>query len=399
MKESLSGIIVFVSFIFAYSQSEFKLWNESLVRCAKVRSGSYQMRYSSKYMMSQDTVFKSSDCFFKRNSSDTVFGFYFDAERTVGASSDIYSYNGSYFISGSQKQATLFQNKEAFSEVILLRHNCDFFAPLTHFQSSVMTEVDSGLLEFVGQEKTGLYTTLHYRYSPVEDPEAEIRVLRSEMNFWINAEDLIPVRYSVYYQVDLAGDTLDQYDEYKLVTYSLNDQEDYFFKVPELLVKEGFHIKEFISNTSDSVQKPALGRSVPQWNFETNKHTVLSSDNHSYRLILFDFYYQSCYPCLKAIPFLNRLNKEFNLNDTGLLVVGINNMDPVDDRFYEFIHKKKIQYPVAVSLNNVNRDFGVTAYPTLFLMNNRGELIYFSEGYSEQSEAELEELIIKELKK
>lgn len=87
------------------------------------------------------------------------------------------------------------------------------------------------------------------------------------------------------------------------------------------------------------------------------------------------------------------------MNDTGLLVVGINNTDPVDDRFYEFIHKKKIQYPVAVSLNNVNRDFGVTAYPTLFLMNNRGELIYFSEGYSEQSEAELEELIIKELKK
>lgn len=399
MKEVLSGIIVFVSVIFAYSQSEFNVWNESLVQCAKIKSGSYQMEYGSKYMMSQDTVFKRSNCTFKSNPSDTVFGFYFDAQRTIGAFSDFYSYQDGCFISGSQKKATLFQSKDAFNEVMSLRHNYDFFTPLTCFQKTEMAEIETNLLEFVGKEKIGSYTTWHYRYSPVEDPGQEVQVLRAELNFWINEADFIPVRYSIYYQVNLAGDTLDQYDEYRLSAYSLNNRNTHTFKTPDQLVKAGFHINEFTSNTSDSVQKLAIGSKVPGWRFETNKHNELSSDDQVYKLTLFDFYYQSCYPCLKTIPFLNHLSKTYQLNGTGLLVVGINNTDPVDDRFYEFIRKKEIQYPVALSSNQLNREFGVTAYPTLFLMDRQGELIYFSEGYSEQSEAELEAIIGRELKK
>lgn len=357
------------------------------------------MTYRSNYLMSSDTVFKRAECVFKRDSSDTVFGFYFDTERTIGTLPDFYTYTGSYFISGSKKEAVLFQTRQGFGEVSSQRHNYDFFTPLTSFQQSEMAGIDTGLLEFIGEEKVGRYTTRHYRYEPVEDPESEIRILRSELNFWIHTEDAIPVRYSVYYQVDLSGDTLDQYDEYNLVSYALNGQEKHAFKTPDAWIKEGFHLREFTPDRSGSVEKLALGSKVPDWKFETNKHTILSSDNQSYKLVLFDFYYQSCYPCLKSIPFLNRLNREYNFNDTGLLVVGINNVDPVDDRFYEFIAKKEIRYPVAVSSDHLNREFKVTAYPALFLMDRKGELIYLSEGYSEQAEAELEELIRKELKK
>ncbi len=349
--------------------------------------------------MSPDTIHKRSSCFFKRDSSDTIFDFYFDAEREITGNIDFYSYSGTYFISGSKSHATIFQNKESLNDLIRYKHNYDFFNPLTNFEKSEMSELDTSLLQFIGEEKTGSYTTFHYRYVPVEDGGGEIPVLKSEFNFWINKQDNIPIRYSVYYQVDLMGDTLDQYDEYTLSSYVLNNHSNDALKTPDSFIKKGISLKEYVPEGEDPVSGLTIGSKVPQWNFKTNKKTELSSENHSYELVLFDFYYQSCFPCLKAIPALNRLSKAYDLKGKGLLVVGVDNIDPVDERFYEFVKKKQISYSVAISPNQLSKDFKVSSYPTLFLMNKEGELLYSSEGYSEQLESELEKVITEQLKK
>lgn len=347
--------------------------------------------------MSSDTVFKNLECVFKRDSVDTIFGFNFDVERTIKGVSDYYSYNDNQFISGSKEQAKLFQSKEALNELISLQHNYDFFTPLNDFNNSEMSELDINLLQFIGEEKVGSNMTSHYRFIPLKDT-SDIQILNSEINFWINKKDAVPVRYSIYYQIDLSGDTLEQYDEFTLVSYTLNNQSNHSFKTPDSFVAKGVHINEFVIQSEDVVSKLTSGAKVPEWRFETNKSGKLSSTDQPYRLVLFDFYYQACYPCLKAIPFLNKLNKKYDLNGKGLLVVGINNIDPVDERFYDFVKKKQIQYALAVSPNKLNEEFKVSGYPTIFLMNNKGELIYSSEGYGEQLEVELESIIVEHLK-
>lgn len=400
MRQLIFEILAFVCSSNVYSQQQsIESWKNSLIQCAQIENGSYEMDFKSKGLMSQDTIYKGSSCVFKKELMDTIFGFYFDSNRRIDALTDFYSYTGSYFVSGSSEEATLFQNKESLGEVILIQHNYDFFNPLTNFERSEMSELDTSLLQFLGEERIGPYRTFHYRYFPMEDGGDEIDILKSEMNFWINKLDHVPIRYSVYYQVDLMGDTLEQYDEYSLNTYTLNDGSNYVFKTPDSFIKGGIHIKEYRKSNADSIQKLMIGSNVPNWNFETNKRIKLSSEDHFYELVLFDFYYQSCYPCLKTIPFLNKLSKKYNLKDKGLLVVGINNIDPLDDSFYEFIQRKQINYPLVISPNNLNREFKVIGYPTLFLMNKRGELIYLTEGYSEQLEVELENVIVEYLKK
>jgi thiol-disulfide isomerase/thioredoxin len=379
--------------------SDLKLWNNAVVKCSEVENGSYEMTYKSKYLMGRDTVSKKLNCVFRKEPSDSIFGFCFDVERTIGQEQDFYSYSGDYFISGSKRKAQLFQYKKAMTALVSFKHNYDFFNPLTNFEDSEMPEIDTSLLLLVGEEKIGSYATVHYKYIPPKDTNEAIDILGSELDFWINTKDCIPVRYTVYYKIDLSGDTLEQYDEFNLSSYSLNTQPDYRFKTPDSYIMEGIHVNEFVPDTPGPVQKLAVGSKVPRWNFETNKKTTLSSENHSYGLILFDFYYQSCFPCLKAIPALNRLSKKYDLKGKGLLVAGINNVDPVDDRFYEFVERKQISYPLAVSPNELSEVFKVSSYPTLFLMDGKGTLIYSSEGYSEQLEAELEEVIIDHLTK
>ncbi|WP_341902890.1 TlpA disulfide reductase family protein [Fluviicola taffensis] len=261
-----------------------------------------------------------------------------------------------------------------------------------------MSELDTNLIQFIGEEKIGSNMTVHYRFVPLKDTNDAVEILNSALDFWINEKDNIPIRYSVYYQVDLSGDTLEQYDEFNLTSYSLGNQENHKFKTPDYFVKNGIHLSEYVVSENESDEKLLVGSKVPDWEFMTNKKINYTSTNLSYGLVLFDFYYQSCYPCLKAIPFLNKLNKKYDLKGRGLLVVGINDIDPVDERFYEFIKKKQIGYSLAVSPNKLNEEFKVSGYPTIFLMNNKGELIYSSEGYGEQLEVELESIIVEHLK-
>lgn len=349
--------------------------------------------------MSKDTVFSSLDCTFKKDSSDSIFGFYFDAERTIGEVHDYYSYDTGCFISASKESAELFQSTENLGELISLQHNYDFFNPLNNFSNSEMSDLEIDLVRFINKEKIGNSTVFHYRYIPLKDPDDEVQILKSALDFWINTKDAVPVRYSVYYQVDFSGDTLEQYDEYNLVSYSLDNQAAHKFRTPDFFVKKGMAIKEHRLEGPKPVQKLVIGSKVPSWSFETNLKTRLSSENLSYELVLFDFYFQGCYPCLKAIPYLNELNRKYHLKERGLLVVGINNVDQVDDRFDEFVKRKRISYPLAITPNNLDKEFVVTGYPTLFLVNKKGELIYTLEGYSEESETALEQIIIEELRK
>lgn len=387
-------------YVKGYSQNaNLSLWNKSIATCTQIKNGSYKMSYKTKYLMSRDTVFKSLDCVFKRDSLDTIFGFYFDANRLIKDINDSYSYSNNCFISVLKNEASLFQNKETMRQLVSLQHNYDFFNPLNNFSDSEMSDLDVAQVQFVGQEKIGSNNTFHYRFIPLKDSSDEVQILNSALDFWINAKDAIPVRYSVYYQVDLSGDTLDQYDEYTLTSYSLNHQSDHSFETPDSFVKKGVHIREYTPETEEIAPRLTIGSRAPKWSVETNKKTKLSSENQSYELVLFDFYYQSCFPCLKAIPALNRLSKAYDLKGKGLLVVGVDNIDPVDERFYEFVKKKQISYPLAISPNQLSKEFKVTSYPSLFLMNKQGELIYLSEGYSEQLEAELEKVISEHLKK
>ncbi len=400
MRIYLSALLALGCYLNGYSQNaDLNVWYKSIIACKQIESGSYKMTYKTKYLMSQDTVFKSLDCVFKRDSLDTIFGFYFDADRIIKNNQDSYSYSNQGFVSVLNDEAKLFQNKGSMSELLSIQHNYDFFNPLSNFEDSEMSDLDIHLIRFIGDEMIGMNRTAHYQYVPLKDSSDGVQILKSEVNFWINKQDYIPIQYSVYYQVDLSGDTLDQYDEYTLVSYKLNNQAGHSFRTPDFFVEKGIHIKEYRLENTGSDEKLIVGMKVPEWNFETNKKTKLSSANNTYELVLFDFYYQSCFPCLKAIPTLNKLSKKYDLKGKGLLVAGINNIDPVDDRFYEFIKRKQISYPLVISPNNLNKEFKVLGYPTLFLMNRNGKLIYSSEGYSEQLEAELEKIIIEELQK
>lgn len=107
---------------------------------------------------------------------------------------------------------------------------------------------------------------------------------------------------------------------------------------------------------------------------------------HKGRLVLIDFWFTTCRPCLEALPHLNILHQ--NYGRYGLEVIGI----AYEDGSFEDQTRKvnnvrgrlNLKYKLLLGGPGdtcpVKAKFGVDKFPTLFLVDENGEVLWRSEG-------------------
>lgn len=110
-------------------------------------------------------------------------------------------------------------------------------------------------------------------------------------------------------------------------------------------------------------------------------------------LILMDFWATWCKPCVKAIPKMNELHKEFK--NKGVSIIGINVDSPRNlNKVRPFVKTHSIGYPVLIdSEQKVMNSLLVNALPTLILVNKEGEVLYTHRGFSSGDEKEIKKEI------
>lgn len=108
-----------------------------------------------------------------------------------------------------------------------------------------------------------------------------------------------------------------------------------------------------------------------------------SADLQGEDLILLDFWYTACYPCIKSIPAINRIADEYG--GKGLRVVGVNPIDsPAANtaRIEKFLHNNPMAYPTVMIAKEEKSYWAAPAYPTVLLMDGAGVILYMKTGYS-----------------
>jgi thiol-disulfide isomerase/thioredoxin len=113
------------------------------------------------------------------------------------------------------------------------------------------------------------------------------------------------------------------------------------------------------------------------------------------KVILLDFWATWCSPCRESIPHLIQLYKTYQ--KSGLVVIGMN-MDRGDiDNVRHFIMSMDIPYPIVVTSNDVDRNYGVTSLPTTILIDKKGrvreKIRGFSSEIAKQITAKVQDLI------
>ncbi len=116
------------------------------------------------------------------------------------------------------------------------------------------------------------------------------------------------------------------------------------------------------------------------------------------KVVMLDFWYMSCMPCIQAFPHLDSLYRRFR--DSGFVVLGIDSHDERrKDQLPEFFTKNPVAYPILLTDRSVDNDYHIEGYPTMYVIDRNGRIaasfVGYGDGVERQWEAALEPLLKK----
>ncbi len=115
-------------------------------------------------------------------------------------------------------------------------------------------------------------------------------------------------------------------------------------------------------------------------------------------IIILDFWYTSCYPCIKGIPAVNRLYRDYK--DRGIAVFGVNMIDDEVEskaRLEKFFRNNQMEYPSIMLDSGQDRQVGINAYPKLLILDQNCKVIFEKEGFTENLYDEVSDFLSSKL--
>ena len=131
-------------------------------------------------------------------------------------------------------------------------------------------------------------------------------------------------------------------------------------------------------------------QSLKEQELNLHNNEVITISQLKNKVVLLDFWYMSCPPCLRAIPDLIKLQEEFKDN---LVIIGINDKNP-QEQIAEYLKYKKANYLSTYKTgNDISKNLTIQAFPTTILFDRQGNVIQVDTGYSKAGMRKLRKLI------
>lgn len=210
-------------------------------------------------------------------------------------------------------------------------------------------------------------------------------------NIWIDKDNyLIP---KINYSADMQGEN--QYNQWDIFNQSFNT-----IKIKDLTLRleklsKKYELKDYIEKPKEDIEPLENEVKIPGLDgFIYPDSTQFSLEKYKGSLILIDFWYMDCFPCIKAIPHLNDLYNKYKTK--GLKVVGFNpynNNEKDLKRFPKFLKNNTIDYPIVFIERDDCKKFKVFAYPTFYMIDKKGKVLYSELGFGEEMISEIDSLI------
>ncbi len=137
---------------------------------------------------------------------------------------------------------------------------------------------------------------------------------------------------------------------------------------------------------------PQKGKPAPPFKAVTTSGQQITLANYKGYVLIMDFFASWCRPCQLTIPHLIELNRKYGKQ--GLQVLGMAANDE-EAAVKDFIAEKKITYPVAVTDEELQTDYGLRSIPVMYVVNKKGIIVETFRGYTDETEKKMEVLIKK----
>ncbi|GEM_PF-1296417 len=392
--KSIYLILYFIPILGFGQESQFgnKILRTLINESTKHNFVSYKVDYQFKYLTEEDTIHIKADCIIQKAPNDSLFG----AKLMINHSDSIekyYDLNSIYSINHRAKTIIEYQNpkeqkwalKSDFTNDLIKTYYINPLALLEKIEDSV------NIVKFSDTTFQNVSYWIISLFYPDEQQFTE-----NQEQIWINqSNNLIEKRiWQIKFQNNI------QYSEWNLTEINFEDID------PSELEKriKGYMCKYkhevYYEKTNTATPKLIEGEIAPDFSgqlFPDKKEFNLADLKEN--VVLLDFFYMACYPCVLAIPELVELQSEYG--NIGLRIIGINSVDHSEKGFKklpDFINSNKINYPIVLVEKGVPALYNVQGYPSLFLINKKGEIIYSQQGYKAKMKDVIKSLIENELK-
>ena len=395
-----TGLLLF--YFTSFGQDAKEILKQSYDKCQSVQNGYYEMSEYMKFMSGKDTSKNSFNCYFKKLKDDSLYSsaFHYKAYFKEEYTGDVL-YTGDDFVRTStiDSTATIMQKSMWAKEIKSYSHNYTFYSPLTNKKSSPLLH-DSDFIDnkhvfkFIGEENLNGSLCYHIQVNeiPENDSTEAMKTLRQEFQYWIKKEDLIPIQYSISFDLYMNNDTMYQYEKFVLNKYEVNNLKDGNILTLNS-IPSYYKTKDFAPyKGTDLLKKDTI---APDWELLSLTDEKISLKSLQGQLVLVDFFYKSCYPCMKALPSLQAISEKYK--SKGLRVIGIDPYDKKEDDIAIFLAKRGVTYSVLLGGKDAAKDYHVSGYPTMYLIDKSGKIIFIQVGYGKDVEDKLDDLIKKNL--
>ncbi len=368
-------------------------------KCQSIKGGHYESEYRIKYMDFKDTSSCILSCDFVKDTTDKVFGKRFHSIEKYSNWTRYSIYTDEEFAHGSDKELERMPRIAWERKIEAIRHNFNFYEPLTDPNNSVLPHDDSmndSIISYSLADTTidgkPCYDVTCLNTTPKRNIFGGL-FIRNERRIWIDKQSYLPIQFYAVTVIVEGKDTLCQYTYDKLLSFdsTINESRFKMESLPSEMI-----VKDYVPEKT--IKPLGRGKRAPEWTLPTLKGDSISLADLRGKVVLLDFFYKSCAPCCAALPTLQRMHEKYK--EQGVVVIGIDPYDdPVKANMADFIKKRSVGYTVVFSNRELPQKYRVTGYPTLFFINREGKIVKYHEGFSASMEEEIEKQIQKMLKK
>jgi alkyl hydroperoxide reductase subunit AhpC len=140
---------------------------------------------------------------------------------------------------------------------------------------------------------------------------------------------------------------------------------------------------------TEIADSPLLNLPAPPFEVKDLKANSLKLEDLKGKVVVLNFWFVECKPCVSEIPELNELVMEFQKKGVVFMALGLNNTEQMK----KFLKKTPFNYQVVPDAKEVANQFGVDGFPTSVVIDQEGVIRYISLGVGPQNKEKLAEAI------
>lgn len=287
-------------------------------------------------------------------------------------------------LSSEKKKLIMVNDKPIVNNPLLLT-----FVPIRNFLAEVLTN-NSITVKLIGDKSSSsddfeFKITIHNGWFDWERRKIIQKDGYEDSNYVLHlyADNLLPKRITK--ENGPTGHLTRTFDNYKFNQVKSED----FWEGKDFPDYKRVSLEEFFQtpDEKDAVRGKNSQQEPVGQDFELplmDSNDVIKSFDLKGEVVLLEFWFRNCGPCIKAIPSINMLHK--NYANKGLKVFGVEFKENENSLTSLKAYKSKIEmnYPSFYNGNTLAKSLKVTAAPTIVIMDKKGNIIYNEMGYDEE---------------